>query len=73
MIVLVGDVGLMIVAVPGPGVIWLHVPIPVAAIVALPPGSNAQFTVWSVPALGLAVTVTIIVSEQPAALVHFSG
>ena len=73
MIVVVASVGLVIAAVPGAGMISVHVPVPVAAMVALPPGSTAQFTTWSVPASGLAVTVTIIVSAQPVALVHLIG
>ena len=71
--VVAGEDGEVILAVPGPGVIWLQVPAPVAAIVAAPPGNTAQLTIWSAPALGLTVTVTVIVSEQPAALVHFRG
>ena len=39
-------------------------------MLADPPGSIAQVTVWSTPALGLAVTVTMAVSEQPLAFVQ---
>lgn len=50
----------------------LHVPVPVPAIVAEPPGSVIQLRVWSAPAFGLVVTVIVAVSEQPAVLVHLS-
>ena len=70
MIVVVGLAGLVMLAVPGLPVCAVHVPVPVAAMVADPPGSIAQFTVWSAPALGLAVTVILAVSVQPLALVQ---
>jgi hypothetical protein len=63
-------VALTIVAVPGLPVIVAHVPIPVPAIVAMPPGSTTQLTVWFGPALGLAVTTIEAVSLQPDALVQ---
>ncbi len=72
MIVVVGLLGAVMVAVPGLAgeAIAVQVPVPVAVIVAVPPGSTAQVTVWSVPALGLAVTTIDAVSVQPLALVH---
>jgi hypothetical protein len=58
-IVVVGLVGLVMTAVPGfPVGAGVHVPVPVPAIVAEPPGSMAQFTVLSGPAFGL-VTITV--------------
>ena len=48
----------------------VHVPVPVAVIVAVPPGTIAQFTVWSVPALGLSVTIIETESAHPLALVQ---
>ena len=63
-IVVVGLAGVVIVAVPGLPVCAVHVPVPVPAIVAEPPGSVAQLTVLSGPALGLAVTTTAAVSEH---------
>ncbi len=62
----------VVIVLPALPVAAVHVPVPVAAIVAVPPGSTAQLTVWSGPALGFAVTVTVAVSEQPEALVHLS-
>ena len=64
-IVVVGLVVDVMVEVPGLPAIAVHVPAPVAAIAVLPPGSNAHVTVWSGPALGLAVTTTAAVSVQP--------
>ena len=64
-IVVVGLAALVMVAVPGLPAIAVHVPAPVAAMAVLPPGSNAHVTVWSGPALGLAVTTTAAVSVQP--------
>ena len=69
-IVVVGLVVDVMVEVPGLPAIAVHVPAPTAAIVAVPPGSNAQVTVWSGPAFGLAVTVTLAVSGQPEPLVQ---
>jgi hypothetical protein len=62
--VVVGLVGEVMVAVPGlPEDAGDHLtPVPVPAIVAEPPGSRTQFTVWSGPAFGL-VTVTVSVAE----------
>ena len=55
----------VIIAVPGLPVCSVHVPIPSAAIVAVPLGNDVkQVTVWSIPALGLAFTVTVAVSVQ---------
>ena len=66
MIVVVGLVGVVMVAVPAlPAAAGVHVPTPVAAIVAVPPGNTAHVTIWSGPAFGLAVTVTRAVSVQP--------
>ena len=65
MIVVVGLAALVIVAVPGLVPIGVHVPVPAPAIVALPPGNTAHVTVWSAPALGLAVTTMAAVSLQP--------
>jgi hypothetical protein len=69
-IVVVGDIEEVIVDVPGFVARAVHVPVPVAAIVADPPGRIIQLTVWSGPALGLAVTVTAAVSLHPLALVQ---
>ena len=65
--VVVGDVGVVIVAVPGLLVQAVHVPVPVPVIVAVPPGRIAQLTIWSNPASGLVVTVTVVVAvhEEP--------
>jgi hypothetical protein len=70
--VVVGLVAVVIVAVPGLAgeAMAVHVPVPVPAIVAVPPGRVAQLTTWSGPALGLAVTTMDAVSVQPEALVH---
>jgi hypothetical protein len=70
--VVVGLVGVVMVAVPGLAgePIGVHVPVPVPAMVAVPPGIVAQLTVWSGPALGLAVTTIAAVSVHPEALVH---
>ena len=68
--VVVGLAGAVMVAVPGLVPMAVHVPAPVAAIVAVPPGRIAHDTVWSGPASGLAVTVTVVLSGHPAALVQ---
>jgi hypothetical protein len=70
-IVVVGLVGVVMVEVPGLAgePIAVQVPVPVPAMVAVPPGNTAQVTVWSGPAFGLAVTVISAVSVQPEALV----
>jgi hypothetical protein len=64
-IVVVGLLGVVMVAVPGLAgvVIAVHVPVPVAAMVAVPPGRIAQETVWSGPAPVQILTVTV--SEMP--------
>ena len=67
---MVADDGVVIVAVPGFPACALQVPLPLAAIVALPPGNTAQLTLLSIPASGFAVTVTLAVSVHPLALVH---
>jgi hypothetical protein len=67
----VDDEGLAIVAGPGLPACVVQVPLPVADIVALPPGNEAtQSTFLSGPALGLDVTVTLAVSVHPLALVQ---
>ena len=63
--VVVGLAALVMVAVPGLPAIAVHVPAPMPAIVAEPPGRMAQVTVWSGPALGLVLTMTATVSVQP--------
>jgi hypothetical protein len=64
-IVVVGLLALVIVAVPGFPVIADHVPVPVPVMVAVPPGSMAQLTTSSVPALGLVMmTVSATDAEQ---------
>ena len=68
--VVVAKVGVVIDAVPGFPACADQVPLPVAAIVADPPGSIAHTTVLSNPALGFAVTVTLVVSVQPLAFVQ---
>ena len=60
-----GLAALVMVAVPALPGSAVHVPAPVAAMVAEPPGSKAHVTVRSGPALGLAVTTTEAVSLQP--------
>jgi hypothetical protein len=60
--VVVGLVGVVMVAVPGLPAWADQVPAPTAAIVAVPPGSVVQVTVWAGPALGPAVTITAAVS-----------
>ena len=50
----------------------VHIPVSLADIEAVPPGKTTQLTVWSTPALGLAVTVTVAVSVQPTGLVHMN-
>ena len=59
-------------AVPGLPICEDQVPTPVAVIVAEPPGSRAQATVLSTPALGLAVTTIDAVSVHPLALVQMN-
>jgi hypothetical protein len=71
-IVVVALVGAMIVAPPGLFSRAVHVPVPVAVMVAVPPGSTMQLTVWSDPAFGFAVTMTDAVSLQPDALVQIN-
>jgi len=62
-IVVVGLLGVVMVAVPGlPAAAGVHVPVPVPAIVAVPPGSTAHVTVWSGPAFGL-VTMTVSAAD----------
>ena len=68
--VVVGLAGVAIVAVPILAADAIHVPAPMAAMVAEPPGSRAQETVWSGPASGLAMTVTVVLSGHPAGFVH---
>jgi hypothetical protein len=60
-IVVLALAGVVMAAVPGLPACAVHVPVPVAPIVADPPGSTAQFTVLLGPALGCAVTVTVAV------------
>ncbi len=50
--VVVGLVGVVMVAVPGLAgeLMAVQVPAPVPDMEALPPGRTAQVTVWSVPA-----------------------
>jgi hypothetical protein len=60
--VVVDEDGLVMVAVPGLPACEVHVPDPVAAIVAEPPGMFTQLTVLSGPALGLPETKTLTVS-----------
>ena len=64
MIVVVGLPVVVMVEVPGLPAIAVQVPTPVAAIVTDPPGNTLQVVVWSGPALGLAVTMTLAVSVQ---------
>ena len=68
--VVVLSVLFVIVAVPGLPTCADHVPAPVAAIVAVPPGRTWQATTWSAPALGFAVTTMVAVSVHPLALVQ---
>ena len=70
--VVVGLVAVVISAVPGLPAIAVHVPVPVADIVAVPPGSKAQLTVLSGPALGFAVTTMEAVSVQPYTFVRIN-
>jgi hypothetical protein len=69
-IVLVALPSVVMVAVPGFPACAVHVPIPVAAMVADPPGSIAQLTVWSGPAFAFEVTITAAVSVQPLPFVQ---
>ena len=64
-IVVVGLAGAVMIAVPVLVTDAVHVPAPVAAIVAVPPGALIQFTVWAGPASGMAVTTIAAVSVQP--------
>jgi hypothetical protein len=64
-IVVVGEKGALIVAVPGLPVAAVHVPIPVAAIVAVFPGHGPLVAISSGPALGLPITITVAVSVCP--------
>ena len=68
--VVVGLAAAVMTAVPGLPGSAVQVPAPVAAMVAVPPGSRTHGTLWSGPALGLAVTVTTAVSAQPEPLVQ---
>ena len=68
-IVVVALVGVVMVDVPGFPALAVHVPVPVASIVADPPGSVTQVTVWLGPALAAAVTTTVVVAVHPP-LVH---
>ena len=68
--VVVAELGVVIVDVPGFPACADHVPLPVADIVVVPPGSIAQLTVLSVPASGFAVTVIFAVSVHPLAFVQ---
>ena len=62
----VGLDGAVMVAEPGFPAAAVHVPVAGEAfIVAEPPGTLTQFTVWSAPEFGFAVTVTLAVSGQP--------
>ncbi len=69
-IVVVGDDVFVIVAVPGFPLCAVHVPLPVADIVAVPPGNMAHTTVLSIPASGFDVTTTLAVSEHPLIFVQ---
>ena len=63
--VVLGLLGLAITKVPGAGAASVHVPVPEAAMVAVPVMLQATF--WSAPALGFAVTTSVtvlLVSEQ---------
>ena len=68
-IVVDGLVGVVIVDVPGFPARVVHVPVPIAAIVADPPGRGTQLTVLSGPPFG--DILTIMVSEH-APTVHIS-
>ena len=61
LIVAVGEVTVVMVVVAGLVIDAVHVPVPVAAIVAV----EYWQVVWSGPAFGLAVTITLAVSVQP--------
>ena len=56
----------MIVAVPALPAPIVQEPMPLAAIVAVP--LVKQDTVWSAPAFGFALTVTLMVSAHPLAV-----
>ena len=66
MIVVVAELGVVIVAVPGLPACGDQRPpaAAVAPIVAEPPGSVVQGTFCADPALGWAVTVTVVVEVQ---------
>ena len=66
----VGEVDVVIVAVPGFPACAVQVPVPVPDIVVLPPGSIAHTTFLSAPASGFAVTTTTAVSLQLLAFVQ---
>ena len=55
--VVVGELGVVIIAVPGLEDKADQVPAPIAAIVAA--SVVKQTTVWSIPALGFGLTVTV--------------
>ena len=59
--VVVGDVGEVMTVAEGLDAAAVQVPVPVAAIVTMP---VLVHTVWSGPALGSAVTITLAVSLQ---------
>ena len=61
--------GAAIVAVPGLPDMAVHIPPPDAPMVALPPGSVAQDTTLSGPAI-VVLTMTFAVSVQREPLVH---
>ena len=71
MIVVVGLVGVVMVAVPGLPACAVHVPAPVAAMVAVPPGKDAQVTVSFGPPFTPAGPATLTVADdvQPKASV----
>ena len=66
MMVVVAELGVVIIAVPGLPACGDHMPpaAGVAAMVAVPPGKVAQFTFCAGPALGWAATVTVVVEVQ---------
>ena len=68
--VVVGEVGVVMVAVPGLPERAVHVPVPDAAIVVVPLGREVTTMVRSAPAFGLAVTVTVAMPDVPPLAVH---
>ena len=58
----VGDVGLVITVALGLPAAAVHIPVPVAAIETVP---VVLQMIWSGPALGLVVTITLAVSVHP--------